>query len=78
MSAHHKISDRARQAVPGRAHQAVRRHLGAGLLEEATVVAALREACSRHLGVDDFTAAEADRTIGNGLDAGRRQPRHVT
>ena len=47
----------------------------AGLLDETEVVALLGAACENHLGVDGFTAAEADRAIGNGLRySGSRSP----
>jgi hypothetical protein len=49
----------------------------AGLLTEQEVTGALLDAANRHVGVDGFTAAEADRTVGNGLTYGRRRPRGV-
>jgi len=51
---------------------------GAGLLEETDAAEALLAAARRHIGVEGFTLAEAQRTIGNGLTRGRRSPRTVT
>ena len=34
-------------------------------------------AAAVHFGVEEFTAGEARRTIGNGLQRGRRNPRMV-
>jgi hypothetical protein len=49
----------------------------AGLLSEQEVSGALLDAASKHVGVDGFTPAEADRAITNGLTYGRRRPRSV-
>jgi hypothetical protein len=75
---------RVRDAMPGRRNTAlftVAVHLGrlagAGLLNEDDVAGSLTKACGRHVGVDGFTAAEADRAIANGLRYGRRRPRAV-
>jgi hypothetical protein len=38
-----------------------------GALAEEQVVAALTEACTVHIGLDGFTAAEARRAVVNGL-----------
>jgi hypothetical protein len=56
-------------------------HLGelaaAGLLDEPTVTTELLTASRRHVGVDGFTAAEAARTIANGLRYGLHRPRRI-
>jgi hypothetical protein len=50
----------------------------AGLLDRGEVAAALHTASSAHVGVDGFTAAEAARTIANGLRHGARPERVAT
>jgi hypothetical protein len=51
--------------------------LGAGVLDEPTARDALLTAAQIHCGIDGFTAAEARRTIDNGLTRGRRNPRTI-
>lgn len=75
---------RVRGAVPGTRNAALFTaavHLGqlaaAGLLNEHDVTELVTAASSGHVGVDGFTAAEANRAIGNGLRYGRRRPRAV-
>ena len=71
-----------RRAVPGRRnstlfHAAVRLGtlVGAGVLDEADVRAELIRASTVHIGRNGFTAAEADRTVANGLRYGLARPR---
>jgi hypothetical protein len=49
--------------------------VAAGVLDETAAADALRHASRRHIGIEGFTAPEVDRTIGNGLRHGCRQPR---
>jgi hypothetical protein len=52
--------------------------VGAGLVDETTVRDVLLAACVDHVGVDGFTAAEANTTIASGLARGKTQPRTHT
>lgn len=52
------------------AANALGRLVGAGLLERRDAYHALYQSAICHIGVDDFTHAEADRTISDGLDFG--------
>lgn len=49
-----------------------------GILDEPTARAALLAAAEVHVGVNDFTHAEANRTITSGLRAGAKRPRQVS
>ncbi|GAA3637038.1 bifunctional DNA primase/polymerase [Microlunatus ginsengisoli] len=49
--------------------------VGADLVDEQTVRDLLLAACTGHIGVDGFTAAEASTTISSGLTRGKTQPR---
>ena len=51
--------------------------VAADLVDESVVVLTLRAAAGGHIGVKEFTAAEADRAIANGLSRGLRHPRRV-
>ena len=48
------------------------RLVAAGVLDQSAVSAVLADACAVHIGRDGFTAAEAVRTIRNGLQYARR------
>ena len=48
---------------------------GAELLDETHIEQLLLDASAVHVGIDGFTAAEADRAIANGLRYGRQRPR---
>ena len=61
-----------------RAAAALGELVGAGLVTADVVTDVLRRAATIHCGVDDFTPAEADRAISNGLARGRRHPRRLT
>ena len=52
--------------------------VGAHLVDETTVRDLLLAACIDHVGVDGFTAAEANATISSGLARGKSQPRTRT
>jgi hypothetical protein len=52
--------------------------VAADLIDEGTVVLALQTAASRHIGTKQFTAAEVDRAIANGLSRGLQHPRALT
>ncbi|WP_332909677.1 bifunctional DNA primase/polymerase [Nocardia gipuzkoensis] len=67
-------SARVRNAYPGVRHRtlllaanSLGRLVGAGLLDRDHAHAVLTDAAHIHVGVDGFTAAEADRTITDGL-----------
>lgn len=47
------------------------------VLDEATARDALRSAAAVHIGVEEFTEREAERTITSGLAAGAKRPRQV-
>ncbi|MDA3644378.1 bifunctional DNA primase/polymerase [Saccharopolyspora indica] len=61
-----------------RAAGSLGRLVSGGELDEPTAAAALQQAAARHIGVDDFTAAEAERTIRDGLRWGSQHPRTIT
>lgn len=77
-------ADRVRAARPGTRNAllfdaAVRLGtlVAAAVLNDGEVRQMLLAACAVHFGVDGFTAAEADRAIGNGLRYGLQRPRQV-
>lgn len=53
------------------------RLVGGGELDENTAWRTLLDAASAHVGVKDFTEAEARRTIASGLSAGQLRPRRL-
>lgn len=73
---------RVRNATPGTRNASVftaalrlGRLAAAGLVDEREVGTLLAGACESHLGVDGFTAAEADRAVANGLRYSRGRSR---
>jgi hypothetical protein len=54
------------------------RYVGAGELDERTAVDALTAAAAVHVGVEEFSRRELDRTIADGIAWGRQRPRFVT
>lgn len=52
--------------------------VGGGELAQEQAWAALLDAASGHVGVDECTAAEVEQTIKDGLRYGQRRPRRVT
>jgi hypothetical protein len=67
-----------RNAVVFRAAVRLGTLVAAGVLEEADALDLLTAACTVHFGTDGFTAAEADRTVANGLRYGLQRPRRLT
>ncbi|HEX5494280.1 MAG TPA: hypothetical protein VFX70_06890, partial [Mycobacteriales bacterium] len=51
--------------------------VGAGILDEHGAAGVLHHAASVHIGIEGFTADEADRAIANGLARGRENPRQI-
>ncbi|GAA4554839.1 bifunctional DNA primase/polymerase [Pseudonocardia xishanensis] len=69
-------------AAPGQRHHALLRaarilgeFVGAQMLDRETARVALLAACRAHIGVDGFTAHEAERAISDGIAYGSRRPR---
>jgi hypothetical protein len=52
--------------------------VAAGVLDQTRASTTLLAAAAGHVGVEDFTAAEARRTIDNGLRRGLQEPRQLT
>lgn len=61
-----------------RAASSLGRLVAAGELDTAAARSVLYRAASVHIGVHDFTEAEAQRTITDGLAYGTRRPRYIT
>ena len=66
-----------RHATLNKAAFTLGRLVGGGGLTESDARAALHEAASCHVGVDGWTAAHAEKTIGDGLAAGELRPRSL-
>lgn len=52
--------------------------LAVGILDYGTAYEVLYQAADTYIGMDDFTAIEADRTITDGLNYGSTHPRQIT
>jgi len=51
--------------------------VGGGVLELETARAALRQAAAGHIGIENCTAREVERTIHDGLAFGQKRPRRL-
>ncbi|TDQ00620.1 bifunctional DNA primase/polymerase [Labedaea rhizosphaerae] len=79
------VAHNVRHAEPGTRHHTLNlaaytlgRLVGGGELPHHQAVAVLNEAAAAHLGVDEWTLAEAKRTIHDGLAAGIKHPRELS
>jgi hypothetical protein len=66
-----------RNAVVFRAAMSLGTLVAAGILDNNEALELLTAACTVHIGVDGFTAAEADRAVVNGLRYGLQRPRRL-
>jgi hypothetical protein len=66
-----------RKAVVFRAAVSLGTLVAAGVLDETEARELLTAACTVHIGVDGFTAAEVDRAVANGLRYGLQRPRRI-
>jgi hypothetical protein len=73
----HTVYGQGRNHALNRAAFNLGRLVGAGELDEHTARQVLIEAATCHFGIQQFTEAEAQRTITSGLQAGRLKPRHL-
>ncbi|KAA2252351.1 bifunctional DNA primase/polymerase [Solihabitans fulvus] len=76
---------RVARAVPGTRNQELFKAaatlgnlVAGGELDDATALSTLRRAAAIHIGVNDFTHAEMDRTIDSGLRRGSQHPRTLS
>jgi len=80
-----RVADNVARAQPGQRHDTLNRAaytlgrlVASGDIAEHDARAALHEAAAHHVGIDDWTTAEAEQTITDGLEAGARHPRRLT
>ncbi|TVT23393.1 bifunctional DNA primase/polymerase [Amycolatopsis rhizosphaerae] len=77
-----RVAENVALAQPGQRHDTLIRAaytlgrlVAGGDIAEYDARAALHEAAARHVGVDDWSTAEAEQTISDGLEAGGHHPR---
>lgn len=80
-----RVADNVAHAQPGQRHDTLNRAaytlgrlVAGGDIAEHDARAALHEAAAHHVGIDEWTTAEAEQTITDGLEAGARHPRRLT